>query len=606
MKFAELGWRRSHRLHALRLADVGQRVTLMGWANKVRNLGKMVFVDLRDRWGITQVVLDPTEIKAASVCREEWVLAVQGEVVARPPEMARKDLETGEIEVSATACHIINKAAELPFPIAEGSGINPTDNTRFTHRYLDLRRRTPKNNIVQRASLVRAFRQALDTHDFLDIETPLLYKSTPEGAQEFIVPSRIHPCHFYALPQSPQVFKQMLMVAGFDRYYQIVKTFRDEDMRADRQPEFTQIDCEMSFVEQEQVLETIEAVVLQALRSFAPNLQLQPFKRMTYQEAMENYGSDKPDLRYDLGLQPLASVFTAGMPTALVGDKHVVYALVAKNSAEYFSRRRLDMLQEVFRQFGGARLAWGKVLGETPETFKTSLRDGINDAVIQQMRAQLSLSTGDVVFIGAGERLTLLTALGAVRQRLAVELNLLTDNDRQEWLWVTDFPLFARNDTGGLSSVHHPFTMPCVADIDKLASEPLQAKAQAYDLVLNGVEVAGGSIRIHAAEVQQQVFSALGLGQQEINEKFGFLLRALRYGAPPHGGIAFGFDRLVMLLTGNDSIREVIAFPKTHKGTCLLTSSPSLVSQEILDVYHLTTKERTTAHKNTHPAPHSP
>ncbi|MDE3269423.1 MAG: aspartate--tRNA ligase [Pseudomonadota bacterium] len=576
---------RSHRLHSLRRQDVGKTVELNGWANKVRNLGKMVFVDLRDRWGITQVVLDPATIPIASQLRAEWVIAISGEVIARPTNMVRKDIATGEIEVSATTCQVISEAAELPFPIADGSKIEPSDTTRFTYRYLDLRRAKLKENIIARSTLTRLFRQEFENHDFLDIETPMLYKSTPEGAQEFIVPSRVQAGNFYALPQSPQVFKQLLMIAGFDRYYQIVKTFRDEDLRADRQPEFTQIDCEMSFVDQEQVLETIEAIVQKVLQQYLPDYQPTPFMRLTYDDAMQHYGSDKPDLRYDLRLHRLdAKDFVDGIPDALVAEEAgELVVIAARSCAEKYSRKRLDALQSLFMQAGGKRLAWCKVLADE---WKTSIRGGISAATQAVLRTKLALQTGDMLFIGLGASPVLLTAMGTVRQHLAVELE-LTDPSQFKWAWITDFPLFERNDAGELASMHHPFTMPREQDLPLLGVQPLEAKAQAHDLVLNGVEVAGGSIRIHRPDVQAQVFTALGLSQQEIDSKFGFLLQALRYGTPPHGGIAFGFDRLVMLLTGNSSIREVIAFPKTYKGTCLMTSSPSPLAQELLAPYHI-------------------
>ncbi len=588
---------RTHRLHELRPSHCGQRVTLMGWVNRVRDLGKLVFIDLRDRWGLTQLAFTTdvlvTPLAEVLAVRDEWVLAVQGEVAARPQEMLNHKLPTGEIEVQVTQWQVLSTAEVLPFPIAEGANITASDSTRSTYRYLDLRRSPVKDSILQRVKLVRAIRNALEAHDFLDIETPLLYKSTPEGAREFIVPSRIQPQHFYALPQSPQLFKQLLMVAGFDRYYQIVKCFRDEDLRADRQPEFTQVDCELSFVDQEQVLTIIEQVVQLALQEFNPDYEPRPFARMTYAEAMDNYGSDKPDMRYGLKLQQVDTEIFAGcgfqvLEDVVPADGEAIYAIKATNCGDKFSRRDFEQLQEVVRTAGGAGLLWIKVQQtlDDASAWQSPLKKYLDAARVQNLTKLLSLQLGDVVFLSVGERQRTRLALGALRVHLAERLQ-LCDDQQQCWLWVTDFPLFVRDREGKLGAAHHPFTRPHADDVQYFGSAPDKIRACAHDLVLNGVEIGGGSLRIHEPELQRQVFAALQLSAQEIDRKFGFLLRALRYGTPPHGGIAIGLDRLAMLLSGNSSIRDVIAFPKTHQGTCLMTAAPTTLPAEVLRDYHI-------------------
>ncbi len=590
---------RTHRLHELRHSHCGEQVTLMGWVNRVRDFGQLVFIDLRDRWGMTQLSFTAEKLRTplaeVLAVRDEWVLAVQGTVVPRPQKMINQQMPTGKIEVQVVQWQVLSKADVLPFPIAEGANIKPNDSTRLTYRYLDLRRRTVKDSILQRVKLVRAIRNALEADDFLDIETPLLYKSTPEGAREFIVPSRIQPQHFYALPQSPQVFKQLLMVAGFDRYYQIVKCFRDEDLRADRQPEFTQLDCELSFVDQEQVLTIIERVMQRVLQDLNPNYAPQPFARLTHAAALENYGSDKPDLRYQLKLQQLDRQIFAGCGLQVLEDAlqtagGTIYAIKTTGCGDKFSRRDFEQTQEVVRKAGGAGLWWVKVQQtlDDASAWQSPLKKYLDVERAQQLTQTLALQLGDVVFIAAGERVRTQLALGALRVHLADKLQ-LCDDQQQCWLWVTDFPLFERDQAGKLGAVHHPFTRPHADDVQYFGSAPEKIRACAYDLVLNGVEVGGGSVRIHEPELQQRVFETLQLSAQEVTDKFGFLLQALRYGTPPHGGIALGLDRLAMLLSGDDSIRDVIAFPKTYHGTCLLTASPTTLPAAQLRDYHLRT-----------------
>ena len=581
-------WQRSHRLDALGVDDVGLAVTLMGWVDTIRNLGRLVFIDLRDRWGITQLVFDPEVIgdfETLSKIREEWVLAVQGKVSKRLK--VNPNLPSGEIEVMIDSYEIVAQSAVLPFPISARNKLEASDTTRLRYRYLDLRRSAVKEAILKRCQLVRSFRQALESHDFLDIETPILYKSTPEGAREFIVPSRIQQHNYYALPQSPQLFKQLLMVAGFDRYYQVVKCFRDEDLRADRQPEFTQIDCEMSFVDQQQVLSTIEQVIHRTMELYDPDYNRQQFARITYDQAIAGYGTDKPDLRYDLKITQIDQLFVNcdyQVFNKIVAEGGGIYAIVGRGCADKFSRKDFDNLTKDAQQAGAGGLAWIKIAGDN---WQSPLKKFLNPEVKNQLQQGLSLTDGDISLIAAGEHQQTCGVLGVLRQQLATKLDLIT-NKGNCWLWVTEFPLFGQEDgSEKLVTLHHPFTSPRPEDLSLLADQPLRVKALAHDLVLNGVEVAGGSIRIHDGNLQQQVFETLGLSKEQIDDKFSFLLEALSYGTPPHGGIAIGLDRLAMLLTANSSIRDVIAFPKTHRGSCLMTGSPSALSDEILRGYHL-------------------
>ena len=580
-------WQRSHRLDALAVSNVGDVVTLMGWVDTVRNLGKLMFIDLRDRWGIAQIVFDPEVIdnfEALAKIREEWVLAVRGKVNKRLK--VNPNLPSGEIEVMIDNYQVLARSAVLPFPISTRNKLEASDTTRLRYRYLDLRRSAVKEAILKRCQLVRSFRQALESHDFLDIETPILYKSTPEGAREFIVPSRVQQHSYYALPQSPQLFKQLLMISGFDRYYQVVKCFRDEDLRADRQPEFTQIDCEMSFVDQQQVLATIEEVLHRTLELYDPDYICKPFARISYDEAIANYGTDKPDLRYHLKITRIDKLFANSsyqVFNKITAEGGGIYTIIGRSCADKFSRKDFDNLTKDAQQAGAGGLAWIKIAGDN---WQSPLKKFLSPEIKNQLQQGLSLTDGDVLLIAAGQQQQTCVALGVLRQQLATKLNLIGNDNC--WLWVTGFPLFGRDDNSDkLITLHHPFTSPRPEDLSLLADQPLQVKALAHDLVLNGVEVAGGSIRIHDRNLQQRVFETLGLTKEQIDDKFSFLLEALSYGTPPHGGIAIGLDRLAMLLTANSSIRDVIAFPKTHRGSCLMTGSPSTLSEEILRGYHL-------------------
>ncbi len=572
----------------LRRADVGKTVTLTGWVHSRRNLGGLLFIVLRDRYGRTQVVFnperDPDLHAAASELRSEYVVSVTGTVGARPEGGTNPAMPTGEIDVIAQELTVLNKSETPPFEIEDDIKVN--EELRLQYRYLDLRRATMQRALLARHAMYLVARKYFDELGFLEIETPMLMKSTPEGARDYLVPSRIHHGKFYALPQSPQTYKQILMVAGMDRYFQIVKCFRDEDFRADRQPEFTQIDLEMSFVEESDVMAVAEGLMARFFREILGLTITTPIPRMTYRQAMETYGTDKPDTRFGLELTALTDLvknsgFRVFSETAHRGG--VVAGFVAPGCAT-FTRSQLDGLTETAKSLGAAGLIWMKVTGGGMESPAGKFLDAQTMAAI---RTSLHAVAGDLIICIADGWAKAYTILGALRLEIARRLALI-DESKFNLLWVTDFPMFEYDDTEKrYVAMHHPFTSPRQEDVPLLESEPLKARARAYDLVLNGYEIAGGSVRIHDAGLQRTVFRLLGIEEEEAKKKFGFLLNAFRYGAPPHGGIAFGFDRICMLLTGSKSIRDVIAFPKTASATSLMDDSPSDVDPRQLAELHI-------------------
>lgn len=580
--------RRTHNCNDLGLENLSQEVTLMGWVLRRRDHGGVIFIDLRDRWGITQIVFNPEinkEIHAkAHQLRNEWVLAVKGKVERRPGDMENKKLKTGSIEILVDELRILNTSETPPFPLDEDSDFS--DNLRLQYRYLDLRRPEVAKNLILRHQALQTVRNYLNDSEFLEIETPMLTRSTPEGARDYLVPSRVSAGKFFALPQSPQLFKQILMMSGMDRYYQIVKCFRDEDLRADRQPEFTQIDMELSFVTQEDIITIVEGMIATLFKATV-NVDLNlPIKRMTYDESMLRFGTDRPDTRFGLELVDLTQTLNGcgfKVFNSIIEKGGAVKAINAKGCAT-FSRKDLDDLTEYAGRFGARGMAWIKI---KEDEWQSPITKFFSDEEIAAMGKALDAQPGDLILFGADKLGTVHQVLGELRLELARRLELI-EQGTYDFLWITDFPMFEYDDDAKrFSAVHHPFTAPFDDQLDMLESDPGAVKSQAYDLVLNGNEIGGGSIRIHNPAVQEKVFKALGIDDEEAQEKFGFLLKALTYGAPPHGGIAFGVDRLIMLLSGSTSIREVIAFPKTQKATCLLTEAPAPVSRKQLTELHL-------------------
>ena len=576
--------RRTHNCNDLSAANLGEEIILMGWVLRRRDHGGVIFIDLRDRWGLTQIVFNPEsnpEVHAkAHAIRNEWVLAIKGKVISRPDGMANPNLKTGAIEVLVDELRILNASVTPPFPLDEESDVS--ENLRLKYRYLDLRRPGMADNLVMRHKACQALRAYLNDNGFLEIETPVLTRSTPEGARDYLVPSRVNPGKFYALPQSPQLFKQLLMVAGMDRYYQIVKCFRDEDLRADRQPEFTQVDMELSFVAEEDIIKITEGMIVSLFKATLDLDLAPPFGRMTYAEAIDRFGTDRPDIRFGLELVSLTEIVkNCGFKVfkTVTEQGGLVKAINAKGCAE-FSRKDLDDLTTYVAQFGAKGLAWVKV--KAAGEWQSPIAKFFTEAERAEMAAALEATEGDLLFFVADQPGVVQQALSELRLELGRRLGLV-DKKNLSFVWVTDFPLLEYDpEAKRFAAVHHPFTAPFEEDLALLTTDPGKVRSRAYDLVLNGTEIGGGSIRIHQKGLQDRVFAALGITPEEASDKFDFLLKALELGAPPHGGIAFGLDRLMMIMAGRDTIRDVIAFPKTQKATCPLTEAPAMVARKQL------------------------
>ena len=578
----------------VREEHIGQEITLKGWVARRRDLGGLIFIDLRDREGIMQLVINPEKVSAevmatAESLRSEFVIEVTGQVAAR--EQANDKLATGAVELNVTALTVLNTAKTTPFEIKDG--IEANDDTRLRYRYLDLRRPEMLENLKLRAKVTHSIRNYLDELEFIDVETPFLSKSTPEGARDYLVPSRVNKGHFYALPQSPQITKQLLMNAGFDRYYQIVKCFRDEDLRGDRQPEFTQVDLETSFLTEQEIQDITEGLSARVMKETKGIEVTLPFPRMKYDDAMALYGSDKPDTRFEMLLQDLTEV-VKGVDFKVFSEAPAVKAIVVKGAADNYSRKDIDKMTEVAKQYGAKGLAWVKVvdgeLNGPVAKFLTSIQGDLTSA--------LGLEDKDLVLFVADTLEVANATLGALRGRIAKELGLI-DNDKFNFLWVVDWPMFEwSEEEGRYMSAHHPFTLPQADTAHELEGDLAKVRAIAYDIVLNGYELGGGSLRINQKELQERMFMALGFSTEEANDQFGFLLEAMDYGFPPHGGLAIGLDRFVMLLAGEENIREVIAFPKNNKATDPMTQAPSTVALKQLEELNLQVEQDETNETN--------
>ncbi|WP_117169137.1 aspartate--tRNA ligase [Paraliobacillus sediminis] len=573
----------------IRTTDVGSTVCLKGWVQKRRDLGGLIFIDFRDRSGIVQIVFNPTvseqALTVAESVRSEYVLEVHGEVVEREASTINDKLKTGKIEILVNKVTILNESKNPPFSVHDDKEI--AEELRLKYRYLDLRRESMQQTFRLRHQATQVIRQFLNDEQYLEMETPMLTKSTPEGARDYLVPSRVHPGHFYALPQSPQLFKQLLMVAGFERYFQFARCFRDEDLRADRQPEFTQIDIETSFMSSDEIMEMTERMMLKLMKEVKGVDLTLPLPRIRYEEAMERYGSDKPDTRFDMELVDLSDlVKTSGFKVfeGAISSGGKVSAINVKGRAKDYSRKDIDKLTDFVKIYGAKGLAWLKI---EDNVFKGPIAKFFSEAEQSELMDRLQADNDDLLLFVADKKAIVYDSLGALRMKLAKELQLIDEN-QFNFLWVTDWPLLEYDEAAGrYSAAHHPFTMPFIEDIDKIETNPEQVKAQAYDLVLNGFELGGGSLRIHKRDIQDKMFKVLGFSKEEAESQFSFLLEALEYGTPPHGGIALGFDRIIMLLAGKNNLRDTILFPKTASASDLLTDAPGSVSQAQLDELQL-------------------
>lgn len=580
-----VGLKRSHRCTEVSSADIGKKVTVMGWVAKRRNLGSLIFVDLRDRSGILQILFDENIIgkegfDKAYALRNEFVIAVEGEVIKRSGAV-NENLKTGDIEIAAKTLRILSESETPPFPIEEN--IQTKEDIRLKYRCLDLRRPDIQSNIIMRSKVATLTRAFLANEGFLEIETPMLTKSTPEGARDYLVPSRVHPGSFYALPQSPQLFKQLLMCSGYDRYFQLARCFRDEDLRADRQPEFTQIDMELSFVDVDDVIDVNERLLAYLFKLCLNEEVSLPIQRMTWQDAMDYYGSDKPDLRFDMKIQDVSELVKDcgfGVFTGAIENGGMVRGLCAKGLGDV-SSKKMKHIEKTAKDYGAKGLAYIQL--KSDGTVKCPFSKFMSEEELQALIQAMGGETGDLLVFAADKFKVVCDVLGALRLKFAEELNLL-DKSEYRFVWITEFPLLEwSEEENRYTAMHHPFTMPMEEDLDMIDTEPGKVRAKAYDIVLNGTEIGGGSVRIHQNDIQEKMFECLGISKEQAQEKFGFLLEAFKYGVPPHAGLAYGLDRLVMLMTKEDTIRDVIAFPKVKDASCLLTDAPNTVDDKQLE-----------------------